>query len=51
MIQALKKMMGVPDFAAIVAGVLNIPIPITKLTTIMVKLKKLMPCFAFVLIG
>jgi hypothetical protein len=43
-------MSGVPDFAAMVAGVLKIPIPITKLTTIMVKLKKLMLCFAFVLI-
>jgi hypothetical protein len=49
MIQALKKMSGVPDLAAMVAGVLKMPIPITKLTTIMVKLKKLMLCFALVL--
>jgi hypothetical protein len=50
MIQALKKISGVPDFAAMVAGVLKIPIPMTKLTTIIVKLKKLMLCFVFVLI-
>jgi hypothetical protein len=46
---ALKKIRGVPDFAAMVAGVLKIPMPITRLTTIMVKLKKLMPCFDFIL--
>jgi hypothetical protein len=28
---------------------LKIPMPITRLTTIMVKLKKLMPCFDFML--
>ena len=44
-----KKIAVVPDFAAIVAGVLKIPMPITKLITIMVRLKKLMPCFSFML--
>ena len=49
MSQALKKIKGVPDLAAMVAGVLKIPMPITKLTTIIVKLKKLIPCFCFIL--
>jgi hypothetical protein len=49
-IHALKNIKGVPDFAAMVAGVLKIPMPITKLTTIMVKLKKFMLCFVLLLI-
>jgi hypothetical protein len=50
-IHALKNIKGVPDFAAMVAGVLKIPMPITKLTTIMVRLKKLMLCFVLLLIN
>ena len=50
MAHAAKKMVGVPAFAAMVAGVLNIPIPITKLITIMVRLKRLSCCLRIQLV-
>ena len=48
MIHAAKKIVGVPDFAAIVAGVLKMPMPITRLTTIIVRLNKFNFCFSFI---